>query len=188
MSGPINQPFSCARVRVLIEPYVDGDLGRTDPNLAVAVRDHLAGCDDCRRQHHQAISLPFRLKALSSPQPRTSLVTDVMREVSTTRQNDKRAWTLLAPEAALTAFILWYLSGVQGLATIASGIFTDLQSLTSWGAGAGSLPSIPAVDLVFLIALIVLTALAGYHISVLARLDSTPPQGPRGMTGRIAGD
>jgi hypothetical protein len=41
---------------------------------------------------------------------------------------------------------------------------------------------------VFLIALIVLTALAGYHISVLARLDATPPQGPRGMAGRIAGE
>jgi hypothetical protein len=117
-----------------------------------------------------------------------SLVSDVMREVSSTQLNDKRAWTLLAPEAALAAFILWYLSGVQGLATIASGIFTDLQTLTNWGAGAGSLPSIPAVDLVFLIALIVLTALAGYHISVLARLDATPPQGPRGMAGRIAGE
>jgi predicted anti-sigma-YlaC factor YlaD len=188
MSASNTQPLNCARVRVLIETYIDGDLGGTDPTLAAAVRDHLAGCDDCRRQHHQAISLPFRLKALSSPQPRMSLVSDVMREVSTTRLNDKRAWTLLAPEAALAAFILWYLSGVQGLATIASGIFTDLQTLTNWGAGAGSLPSIPAVDLVFLIALIVLTALAGYHISVLARLDATPPQGPRGMSGRIAGE
>jgi anti-sigma factor RsiW len=186
MPAPKNQPLNCARIRVLIEPYVDGDLGRTDPTQATAVRDHLVGCDDCRRQHHQAISLPFRLRALSSPQPRTSLITEVIREVSISRQNDRRAWTLLAPEAALAAFILWYLSGVEGLATIASGVFTDLQSLTNWGAGAGSLPSIPAVDLVFLIALIVLTALAGYHISVLARLDATPPQ--RGITERIAGD
>jgi len=174
MSASLNKPLACARVRVLIEPYIDGDLGRTDPPLAAAVSDHLAGCNDCRSQHQQAMSLPFRLKALSAPRPRASLVTDVMREVSTARQNDRRAWTLLAPEAALAAFILWYLSGVQGLATIASGVFTDLQSLTSWGAGSGSLPSIPAADLVFLIALIVLTALAGYHISVLARLDVTP--------------
>jgi predicted anti-sigma-YlaC factor YlaD len=183
-----NQPLNCARVRVLIEPYVDGDLTRTDPVLAETVREHLVGCDDCRRQHHQAVSLPFRLKALTSPKPRASLVSDVMRDVSTKRQNDRRAWTLLAPEAALAAFILWYLSGVEGLATIAGGVFNDLQGLTSWGAGAGSLPSVPAVDLVFLIALIVLTALAAYHISVLVGLDAPTQQGSRGISRRITSD
>lgn len=188
MPGPQSQPLNCARVRVLIEPSVDGDLTRTDPALAAAVRDHLAGCEDCRRQHHQAISLPFRLKALSSPKPPASLVPDVMRQVSTMRQNDRRAWTLLAPEAALAAFILWYLSGVEGLATIAGGVFTDLQSLTSWGAGAGSLPSVPAVDLVFLVALIVLTGLAAYHISVLVGLEAATPQGLQKISRRIARD
>src|SRR5690349_3887607 len=98
------QNLTCARVRVLIEPYVDGDLMRTDPALAAAVRAHLTGCDDCRRQHQQASSLPFRLKALSSPKPRADLINDVMREVAATQQNDRRAWTLLAPEAALAAF------------------------------------------------------------------------------------
>lgn len=176
MPAQNSQPLTCARVRVLIEPYVDGDMMHTNPTLAEAVREHLTGCDDCRRQHQQAVSLPFRLKALASPAPRRSLVGDVMREVGTVQQDDRRAWILLAPEAALAAFILWYLSGVQGLATIASGVFTDLQSLTNWGAGAGSLPSIPAVDLGFLIALIVLTALAAYHISVLVRLDAATPQ------------
>jgi predicted anti-sigma-YlaC factor YlaD len=183
-----NQPLNCARVRVLIEPYVDGDLTSTDPALAETVREHLAGCDDCRRQHHQAVSLPFRLEALTSPKPRASLVSDVMRDVSTKRQNDRRAWTLLAPEAALAAFILWYLSGVEGLATIAGGVFNDLQGLTSWGAGAGSLPSVPAVDLVFLIALIVLTALAAYHISVLVDLDAPTQQESRGVSRRITSD
>jgi predicted anti-sigma-YlaC factor YlaD len=183
-----DSPLTCARVRVLIEPYVDGDLVRTDPTLAEAVREHLTGCEDCRRQHHQAVSLPFRLKALGSPKPRVSLVSDVMREVATAQRNDKRAWTLLAPEAALAAFILWYLSGLEGLATIAGGVFNDLQSLTNWGAGAGSLPSVPAVDVIFLIALIVLTALAAYHISVLVGLDATAQQGPRGMSRRISSD
>jgi predicted anti-sigma-YlaC factor YlaD len=167
-----NKNVTCARVRVLIEPYVDGDLTRTDPTLAEAVRDHLSGCDDCRRQHHHAVSLPFRLKALSSPKPRASLIAEVMDEIATKQQNDKRAWTLLAPEAVLAAFILWYLSGLQGLATIAGGVYNDLQSLTNWGAGAGSLPSIPAADLIFLIALIVLAGLAAYHISVLVGLDA----------------
>lgn len=186
MANSGNQPLNCARVRVLLETYIDGDLARTDPSQTSAVRDHLNSCDDCRRQHDRAISLPFRLKALSSPKPRPDLVPNVMREVVTERQNDKRAWTLLAPEAALAAFILWYLSGVQGLATIASGVFTDLQSLTSWGAGSGSLPSIPAVDLVFLIALIALTALAAYHVSVLVRLDAATAQRSRLMSGRVA--
>lgn len=173
-----NKNLTCARVRVLIEPYVDGDLTKTNPTIAEAVREHLTGCDDCRRQHDQAASLPFRLKALSSPKPRTSLVTDVMRDVATAQQNHKRAWTLLAPEAALTAFILWYLSGLQGLATIAGGVYNDLLSLTNWGAGAGSPPSVPAVDLIFLIALIVLTGLAAYHISVLVGLDAPAPHRP----------
>lgn len=184
MATPYNEPINCARVRVLIEPYVDGDLARTGPSLAHAVHDHLATCDDCRRQHQQAVSLPFRLKALSSPAPSAALVSNVMREVATAQQNQTRAWTLLAPEAALAAFLLWYLSGVQGLARIASGVFTDLQSLTNWGAGAGSLPSVPAADLGFLIALIVLTALAAYHISVLVALDAATPQRPRGIGGR----
>ncbi len=188
MSASHNQTINCARVRVLIEPYVDGDLARTDPPLAKAVNDHIATCDDCRRQHQQAVSLRFRLKALSSPAARASLVPDVMREVTTAQQNHRRAWTLLAPEAALAAFLLWYLSGVQGLATIASGVFTDLQSLSSWGAGAGSLPSIPAADLGFLIALIVLAALAAYHISVLVSLDAATPQRSRGISGRVARD
>lgn len=167
-----NKGLTCARMRALIEPYVDGDLKHTDPILAEAVREHLTGCDDCRRQHHQAVSLPFRLKALSSPKPRSSLVGNVMREVAAAQQNDKRVWTLLAPEGILAAFILWYLSGLQGLATIAGGVYNDLQSLTNWGAGAGSLPSIPAVDLIFLIALIVLAGLAAYHISVLVGIDA----------------
>lgn len=165
--------LTCARVRVLIEPFVDGDLARNEPALDEAVRAHLITCDDCRRQHRQAVSLPFRLKALSSPQPHPSLVSAVMREVTATSQHDRRALTLLAPEAALAAFILWYLSGLQGLATIAGGVFSDLQSLTNWGAGTGSLPSVPAVDLIFLVALIVLTAVAAYHVSVLVGIDAT---------------
>jgi predicted anti-sigma-YlaC factor YlaD len=180
--------LTCARVRVLIEPFVDGDLATTDPKLAAAVKHHLATCDDCRRQYHQAVSLPFRLKALSSPLPRKDLIKTVMSQVATTRQNDKRAWTLLAPEAILAALILWYLSGLQGLATIASGVYTDLLSLTNWGTGGGSLPSIPAVDILFLIALIALTATAAYHISVLARLDTASTQRPSRLTGRIARD
>lgn len=160
----------CARVRVLMEPFVDGDL---DTELAAEVREHLGGCAECRRQHEQAISLPFRLKALTSPPPRESFVAEVMRAVAPSRAVARRAWTLLAPEAVLVTFILWYLSGLDGLSSIASGTFGDLQALAGWGSGSGPLPSVPPVDVLLLLALIALTAIAGYHLSILIRIAPT---------------
>lgn len=169
-------PLTCARVRVLLESYVDGDLERDDPMQSDAVREHLAGCADCRRQHHQAVSVPFRLKALASPPPRESLVGDVMHAIAPSRSGYRRAWTLIAPEAILATFILWYLSGLDGLSSIASGIFGDLQGLVGWGSGTGPMPSVPRVDVLLLISLIALAAVAGYHLSVLIRLaPSTLP-------------
>jgi len=162
--------MTCGRVRILLEAYVDGDLIRDDPDLAASVRDHLAECADCRRQHDHAMSLPFRLKALSSPPPRESFVGDVMKAVTPSPAVYRRAWTLLAPEAVLVAFILWYLSGLDGLAQIASGVFGDLQGLAGWGSGAAPLPSVPQVDVILLVALIALTAIAAYHLSILIRL------------------
>lgn len=167
------QPLACARVRVVLESYADGDLARDDPPLAAAVREHLIGCADCRHQHEQAVSLPFRLRALSAPQPPSSLVAGVMRTVTPARRGQRRAWTLLVPETVLAAFILWYLSGLEGLSSVASGIFGDLQGLAGWGSGVGSLPAIPSVDVVLLLALIALAAIAGYHLSILIRLTPT---------------
>jgi len=163
----VAEVLACARIRVLMEPYIDGDL---DPELAAAIREHLAGCAECRRQHEQAISLPFRLKALASPPPPETLVAGVMRAVAPAGAVTRRAWTLLAPEAILVTFILWYLSGLEGLSSIASGIFGDLEGLAGWGSGSGPLPSVPPVDVLLLIALIALTAIAGYHLSILIRI------------------
>ncbi len=155
--------ITCARVRVLLEAYVDGDLAADD--TARGLRAHLSTCADCRRQHDQAISLPFRLRALSSPAPRPSLVGDVMKSVGAERAGYRRSWTLLVPEAVLAAFILWYLSGLDGLSSIASGIFGDLLSL-----GSGSLPHVPPVDVVLLVALIALVVVAAFHLSILVKL------------------
>jgi anti-sigma factor RsiW len=166
-------PLTCARVRVLLEAYVDGDLGRDDALNAAAVREHLSGCADCRRQHAQATSLPFRLKALSSPAPRESLLSNVMRSVSPERAVQRRAWTLLVPEGVLAAFILWYLSGLDGLASITSGAFGDLLSL-----GSGSVPRVPPVDAVLLVAVIALMAVTAYHLSILIRLAPSPVPRP----------
>jgi predicted anti-sigma-YlaC factor YlaD len=161
----------CGRIRVVLEAYVDGDLAREDPELAEKVRDHLVTCADCRRQYVQAVSLPFRLKALSSPLPSQSLVGDVMRSIRPSPEAYRRAWILLAPEAVLVAFILWYLSGLEGLTSIASGVLADLQALIGWGSGAGPMPRVPEVDVVLLIALLALTAIAAYHLSILIRLS-----------------
>ena len=163
--------LACARVRVLLETYVDGDLALTDPKAAQAVREHLMTCADCRRQHDQAVSLPFRMKALRSPAPPAGLITGVMSSIAPAPQASRRAWGLLVPEALLGAFILWYLSGVDGLAAIASGAWTDLQGLAVWGAGTAPLPRIPVADVVLLAAFIALTVIAAYHLSVLAKLD-----------------
>ena len=162
--------LACAHVRVLLEDYVDGDLAAHKPEVAAAVREHLATCADCRRQREQAVSLPYRLKALKSPEPGRTLAADVMRAIAPEQKGYRRAWTLLAPEAVLAAFILWYLSGLDGITTIASGIAGDLQGLAGWGSGGGALPVVPGVDVVLLIALITLTAIAGYHLSLLVKL------------------
>ena len=181
------KPLACARVRVLLEAYVDGDLAVADPELAASIRQHLAGCADCRSQHHQAVSVPFRLKALSSPAPRSSFTADVMRSIAPARTGYRSAWALLLPEAALVTFIVWYLAGLDGLASVAAGIFDDLQALAGWGAGAGPLPSMPAVDVFLLMALIALTAIAAYHLSILVRITSGPaPLRSSSMRGRAA--
>src|SRR5207245_2568052 len=100
--------LACARVRVLLETYVDGDLAVTDPRAAQAVREHLMTCADCRRQHEQAVSLPYRMKALRSPAPPAGLITGVMSSIAPAPQASRWAWGLLVPEALLGAFILWY--------------------------------------------------------------------------------
>lgn len=174
MSQPQGR-LACARVRVLLEAYVDGDLASADPTTAESVRVHLISCDDCRRQHAQAISLPFRLKALTSPAPPDALTRNVMNAIRPARTASRNAWALLIPEGLLVAFIVWYLSGLDGLASAASGTLTDLQVLLNWGAGAAELPSVPVADVFLLIALIALAITAAYHLSVLSRLGDESP-------------
>ena len=163
--------LACARVRVLLETYVDGDLALAEPATAEALRDHLSTCADCRHQHEQAVSLPFRMRALRSPSPPESLLAGVMRSIAPQPQASRRAWGLLIPEALLGAFILWYLSGLEGLSALATGGWSDLQNLAFWGSGSAPLPTIPVADVLLLGAFIALTATAAYHLSVLAKLD-----------------
>ncbi len=162
--------ITCGRVRVLMEAFVDGDLAAEDGETAARVRVHIAACDDCRRQHDQAISLPFRLRALRAPQPPESLVANVMLAVTPRRVESRRAWALLIPEAVLVSFIVWYLSGLDGLAREASSAVNDILLLFNWGAGGASLPAVPVADVFLLGALIALAITAAYHLSVLSHL------------------
>jgi len=162
--------ITCARVRVLMEAYVDGELAAGDPEMAGRVRAHIAACDDCRRQHDHAVSLPFRLRALRAPQPPDAIVANVMRAVTPRRDESRRAWALLIPEAALVAFIVWYLSGLDGLAREATSALNDILVLFNWGEGAASLPAVPVADVFLLGALIALALTAAYHLSVLSHL------------------
>lgn len=178
------RPLTCARVRVLMEAYVDGDLAAADPSTAESVRTHLSTCDDCRRQHDQAVSLPYRLKALRSPIPPAALVEGVMGAIQPTRTASRRAWGLLVPEGLLVAFIVWYLSGLDGLASAASGTVTDLQVLLNWGVGGADLPSVPVADVFLLIALIALAITAAYHLAVLSRLGDRTDGARQSFRGR----
>jgi predicted anti-sigma-YlaC factor YlaD len=178
------RPLACARVRVLMEAYIDGDLGMADPPMAESVRTHLLTCDDCRRQYDQAVSLPFRLKALRSPVPPATLIQGVIDTIRPARTALRGAWALLVPEGVLVAFIVWYLSGPDGLASTASGTVTDLQVLLNWGVGAADLPSVPVADVFLLIALIALAITAAYHLAVLSRLGDRTSGTQQSFHGR----
>jgi hypothetical protein len=80
---------------------------------------------------------------------------------------------LLVPEALLGAFILWYVSGLDGLTALASGVWSNLQGLAFWSSGTAPLPSVPVADVLLLGAFITLTAIAAYHLSLLAKLDQS---------------
>jgi hypothetical protein len=84
----------------------------------------------------------------------------------------------------LLAFIVWYMSGLDGLAREASGAVSDLQLLLNWGAGATSLPAVPVADVFLLGALIALALTAAYHLSVLSHLGDSDAQAPESWRER----
>jgi hypothetical protein len=96
-----------------------------------------------------------------------------MSSIAPQPQAARAAWGLLVPEALLGAFILWYVSGLDGLTALASGVWSNLQGLAFWSSGTAPLPSVPVADVLLLGAFITLTAIAAYHLSLLAKLDQS---------------
>jgi predicted anti-sigma-YlaC factor YlaD len=159
--------MDCAEVRRLLEAMVDGDLDRA---RRTAVRDHLRQCAACAAASDEAASLPSRLRALSSPDPPPSLVASVLARVPRRQRLGSLGWGLLAPEALLVAFIVWYVSGPTGLADLAGSTTTEVFGLLAWASGLGDQPpAAAAVDGLLTIALAILAAVCAGHLAILAR-------------------
>ena len=92
-----------------------------------------------------------------------------MNAVRPARAVSRRAWTLLIPEALLVAFIVWYLSGLDGLASLATG--TSRRPAGAGQLGRRGRPSCRAFrwpTCSCSMALIALAITAAYHLSILS--------------------
>ena len=106
----------CGEIRILVAGAV---LGALEPDEAEAVRNHLAGCPRCRREHADLAVLPRMLDAVESPEvaperPSPALEDAVLdrhaRERGTAapepRRRRWRARTLVPAAAAGTALVV----------------------------------------------------------------------------------
>ncbi|MBJ7604248.1 MAG: zf-HC2 domain-containing protein [Candidatus Dormibacteraeota bacterium] len=155
--------MTCAEVRSRLEAMVDGELDAALPD----VRQHLAVCDACRRQHEEAASLPSRIRALPAPALPADLVTQVLVRVGP-RSRPLREWGLLASEALLGLIVVWYVSGLDGLLGLGQRTLSELAEALGWQPGHALAPS-GGVDLFLLLLALGLTLLATYHLSLVSR-------------------
>jgi predicted anti-sigma-YlaC factor YlaD len=156
----------CAEVRRQLEELADGDLDRA---TQAAVRAHLRSCQACSAAYEDAVSLPARLRALASPALPPSLIPTVMSQLASGRRLGRLGWVLLAPEALLVGFIIWYVSGPAGLADLAASTAGDVSRYLAWTWGLSDAPMTAATDGLLTLALAVLTLVSAAHLAVLAR-------------------
>jgi anti-sigma factor RsiW len=71
-----NQPLSCARAQVLLEPYLDGDL---QPERRVRVKAHLQTCAACRDELEMAKRVRAALQALPEREAPAAVVATVSK-------------------------------------------------------------------------------------------------------------
>ncbi|MGI8563483.1 MAG: anti-sigma factor family protein [Candidatus Dormibacter sp.] len=155
--------MTCAEVRSRLEAVVDGEL---DAAL-LEVRQHLAICGACRRQHEEAASLPSRIRALPTPALPEDLLPQVLRRVAP-RTRPLEDWGVLASEAVLGLVVLWYLSGLDGLLGLGQRTLSELDAALGWQPGR-SLGSGSGVDLFLLLLALGVALLAVWHLSLLSR-------------------
>ena len=167
------KPLLCAEVRPLLEGFVDQDL---DTAQSAALREHLAGCTDCRWQQEEALSIPSRLRALRAPEPPPLLLASVMNAVSAVRAGEIQAsrliWKPVVAEVILSAIIGWYVSGFAGIGSLTNATFGELEQLFGWSSGAAALPAAPSADLLLVLACLSLIGVTAYHLMLIARTSS----------------
>ncbi len=163
----------CHELRQRIEPLVDREL---DQETAARLETHLRGCSGCSRAYEEAVSLPFRLRALKAPEPPPALVPVVMRAVRAPAGLQRPAvwtrpliWAPLVAEGGLAGIIGLYLSGLAGVAALARATAEDLGALWGWSAGSSSPPSDFSADLVVVVGALLLMVVTIYHLTVLVR-------------------
>jgi anti-sigma factor RsiW len=164
---------SCHELRQRLELLVDLEL---DQETAARLEAHLRGCSGCSRAYEEAVSLPFRLRALEAPEPPPALVPAVMRAVTTPAGLARRAvwtrpmiWAPLVAEGGLAGIIGLYLSGLAGVAALTRATAEDLGALWGWGVGSSSPPSDFSADLVVVVGALLLMVVTIYHLTVLVR-------------------
>ena len=174
MSAP-----DCLAVRAALEALVGGELPE---HRAQLLHGHLATCPDCRRHHAEAISLPRRLAALSSPEAPPALLPSVLRQVRPGPSGALHVWGFLAAEALLVVVAGWYVSGIGGLLGLGGRTAEDVALWLGWLGGQTGPPS-PAAGDVFLLlisgllVLVTLVHLALLSRQALARPSTSPGEG-----------
>jgi predicted anti-sigma-YlaC factor YlaD len=156
----------CVTVRSQLEALVDGECA---DSRAGELRAHLVECASCRAHHAEASSLPHRLAAVGGPLPPPALVGEVLRRVRREHVGPLRLWGPLAMELVLCMVALWYVSGLDGLATLAQRTVGDAGALIGWDLGQADLPAPAAGDVFLLLVCGLLLATTIYHLSLLAR-------------------
>lgn len=78
-------------------------------------------------------------------------------------------WGLLGAEALLVAVAAWYVSGLEGLASLGQRTLSDVAASLGWGVAQAELPQPAAGDLFLLILAGLLAVLSLWHLALLAR-------------------
>jgi len=172
--------LGCTDVRPLLEGFVDLEL---DADRSGAVREHLAGCTDCRKQQEEPLSIPSRLRALRDPEPPAELLASVLSAVSAIEVREEARgrliWKPVVAEVILSAIIGWYISGFAGLGSITNATFGELAQLFGWSSGAAALPAAPSADLLLVLACLSLIGVTAYHLMLIARSSGRRESGRR---------